>query len=422
MLVTLMVTVKPRTGVTIMSLTDLAIRSAKPKDKPYKMADGGNLFLLVQPNGSKWWRYAYRFGGKQKLLALGAYPETSLAEAREKHTIARKQLSNNIDPNEAKKEAKRNVLLNMENNFEAVAREWHAQKCAVLEPRYAGFIWKRLEADIFPKLGSRPIRDITAPELLGVIRLIEKRGAIEVAHRAMKACGQIFMFGIATGRADRNPAADLQGALKTMKKENFAHLKEDELPEFLQKLEAYKGMRQNQLAVKLLMLTAVRTKELRGALWSEIDFDKAEWRIPAERMKMRRPHIVPLSEQSITILKELKLMNGNWKFVFPNPYKPVKSMSENGVLNVIYRMGYRGRTTGHGFRHTFSTILNEQNFNADHIERQLAHVETNKVRGVYNHAEYMPERRKMMQHWANHLDHLREKSGQVISMKAAKKA
>ncbi len=387
-----------------MRLTDLAIRNAKPKDKPYKLADGGNLFLLVQPNGSKWWRYAYRFHGKQKLLALGSYPEATLAEAREKHAAAHKQVANGIDPSEVKKEAKRTAMLNAENSFESVAREWHEKKCNVLQPRYAGFLLRRLEADIFPKLGYRPIKDITPPELLGVIRLIEKRGAIEVAHRALKACGLIFMYGIATGRAEHNPAADLQGALKTMKKEHFAHLKEDELPEFLQKLETYQGMRQCQLAVKLLMLTFVRTVELRGALWSEIDFDKAEWRIPPERMKMRRPHIVPLSKQAILILKELKLMNGNWDFVFPNPYKPVKCMSENGVLNVIYRMGYKGRVTGHGFRHTASTILNEQGFNRDHIERQLAHVETNKVRGVYNHAEWLPQRRKMMQTWADYLD------------------
>ena len=387
-----------------MPLSDLAIRNAKPKTKAYKITDGGGLFLWIQPNGGKWWRYRYRFAGKQKLLALGTYPDVSLAEARDRHAEARKTLSANIDPNEAKKEEKRTVLLNSENSFESVARDWHTTKSHNWEPRYAGFIIKRLEADVFPKLGSRPIKDITAPELLSVLRLIEKRGALEMAHRAMKACGQIFMYGIATGRADRNPAVDLQGAMKTAKKENFAHLKDSDLPEFLQKLEVYKGFRQNQLALKLLILTFVRTAELRGALWSEIDFDKSEWRIPAERMKMRRPHIVPLSHQAITILKELQLMNGNWQYVFPNPYKPIKSMSENGVLNVIYRMGYRGRTTGHGFRHMASTLLNENNFNPDHIERQLAHVETNKIRGTYNHAEYLPERRKMMQWWADYID------------------
>jgi len=384
-------------------LTDMLLRNARPKDKAYKLSDGGGLFLQVQPNGNKLWRYGYRFFGKQKLLALGAYPETGLAEAREKHAVAHKQVANGIDPSEAKKDAKRTALLNAANSFESVAREWHEKKCNVLQPRYAGFILRRLEADIFPKIGSRPIKNITVPELLSVLRLIEKRGAVETAHRAMKACGQIFMYGIATGRAERNPAADLQGALQPIKTGHFAYLKEDELPEFLQKLEVYQGMRQCQLAVKLLMLTFVRTAELRGALWSEIDFDKAEWRIPAERMKMKRPHIVPLSKQAVIILKELKLMNGGWQFVFPNPYKPIKCMSENAALNVIYRMGYKGRVTGHGFRHTATTILNEQGFNRDHIERQMAHVE-GKVRGVYNHAEWLPARRKMMQHWANYLD------------------
>lgn len=393
-----------------MPLTDLAIRNAKPKDKAYKLFDGGGLFLWIQPNNSRWWRYEYRYLGKRKLLALGTYPEVSLSEVRESHNAARKTLAANIDPNEAKKEAKRKLLINAANSFETVAREWHDNKSAVWEPRYAGFVLKRLEADIFPKLGKRPIKDISAPELLAVLREIERRGALEVAQRAMKACGQIFMYGIATGRAERNPAADLQGALKTAKKENFAHLKESELPEFLRQLEIYQGMHQNKLAVKLLLLTFVRTTELRGALWSEIDLDKAEWRIPAERMKMRRPHIVPLSTQAILILKELKLMNGSWPFVFPNPYKPVKCMSENGVLNVLYRMGYRGRTTGHGFRHTASTVLNEHGFNRDHIERQLAHVETNKVRGAYNHAEYLPERRKMMQWWSDYLDSAKEKN------------
>lgn len=387
-----------------MSLTDVAIRNAKPRAGAYKISDGKGLFLLVQPNGSRLWRYAYRFDGKQKLLALGSYPETGLAEAREKHREAHKQVGNGIDPNEAKKAARRERQLNTETTFESVARDWHATKCHTLQPRYAGFVLRRLEADIFPKLGSRPIRDITAPELLSVIKLIEKRGALEVAQRALKVCGQIFMFGIATGRADRNPAADLHGALKTAKKEHFPHLQDHELPEFLQKLEDYQGMQQYQLATKLLALTFVRTVELRGARWSEIDFDKAEWRIPAERMKKRRPHIVPLSKQALLILKELKLMNGSWEFIFPNPYRPIKCMSENGILSVIYRMGYKGKVTGHGFRHTASTILNEHGFNRDHIERQLAHVEDNKVRGVYNHAEYLPDRRKMMQWWGDYLD------------------
>jgi len=217
---------------------------------------------------------------------------------------------------------------------------------------------KRLESDLFPKLGDRPIKDIDAPELLSVLRIIEKRGALELANRAMQYCSQIFMYGIATGRVGRNPAADLKGPLKTHVKKNYAHLKEVELPDFLQKLEAYDGELQTKLAVKMLMLNFVRTTELRGAEWAEIDLEKAEWRIPAARMKMRRGHIVPLSRQVVEGLKELQTLNGKWKFVFPNPHKPIKHMSENAVLYALYRMGYHTRTTGHGFRHTASTILN----------------------------------------------------------------
>ncbi len=386
-------------------LTDIAVKSAKPGKSVKKLSGGNGLALLVYPNGSKYWAYRYRYLGKEKSLSLGVYPEVSLAEARLKLIDARKLVSDGQDPSETRKAVKRQALVSAENNFEIIAREWIAAKSAAWTPRYTGFLNKRLENDLFPKLGSRPIKDITAPELLSVIRIIEKRGALELANRAMQYCSQIFMYGIATGRVERNPATDLKGALKTHVKKNYAHLKEIELPEFLEKLEAYDGNLQTKLAVKLLMFTFVRTTELRGATWDEIDLDKAEWRIPAERMKMRRGHIVPLSKQAVAALKELKLLNGQWKYVFPNPHKPIKHMSENAVLYALYRMGYHNRTTGHGFRHTASTILNESGlFKGDAIERQLAHVQGNKVRGAYNHAEYLPERQKMMQWWADYLD------------------
>jgi len=405
MTVILAVTVKPQNGVTVMPLTDLAIRTAKPKGKAYKLYDGGGLYIGIQPNGSKWWRYEYRFAGKRKLLALGVYPEVSLAEARERHLEARKKLANYIDPNEVKKEAKRTLLINSGNSFEAIGREWLEAKRPGWTPRYAEYMLKRLEIDLFPKLGSRPIKDISAPELLSVIRIIENRGATELAQRALSYSGQIFMYGIATGRLDRNTANDLKGALKTHVKKSYTHLKEVELPEFIQTLACFKEITpQTKMALKLLLLTFVRTVELRGATWSEIDLDKAEWRIPAERMKMRRGHIVPLSKQALALLKELKLLNGRWQYLFPQEHKPVKSMSENTVLYALYRMGYKNRTTGHGFRHTASTILNEHGFNKDHIERQLAHVDENKIRGSYNMAEYLPQRRKMMQWWADYLD------------------
>jgi integrase len=391
-----------------MSLTDIKVRTAKPKDKPYRLADGNGLHLYLHPNGGKYWRMRYRWAGKEKQLALGVYPDIGLADARARCGEARKVLAHGGDPSETKKEVKREILVRHANSFESVAREWIDARGAAWTERYTGFLVSRLERDILPKLGTRPIKDITAPELLAVLRVIEKRGALELAQRAMQTCGQIFMYGIATGRADRNPAADLRGALKTHVKKNYAHLKEVDLPEFLQKLDAYDGSRQTKLAVQMLMHTFVRTTELRGATWDEIDFGKAEWRITAERMKMRRPHIVPLSKQVLEMLQELQQLNGTWQYVFPQEHKPIKHMSENAVLYALYRMGYHNRTTGHGFRHTASTILNENGFNADHIERQLAHVEGNKVRGAYNHAQYLPERRKMMQWWSNYVDGQRE--------------
>jgi integrase len=391
-------------------LTDIAIKRVKAGSRIKKLSDGNGLTLLVYPNASKYWAYRYRYLGKEKTLSLGIYPEVTLAEARLKLIDARKLIADGHDPSEARKASRRQAMVSAENNFEVVAREWIEAKSPAWTPRYTGFLIKRLENDLFPKLGSRPIKDITAPELLSVVRVIEKRGALELANRALQYCGQVFMYGIATGRAERNPASDIKGALKTHVKKHFAHLKSIELPEFLEKLKSYDGHPQTGLAVTLLMLTFVRTTELRGATWDEIDLDKAEWRIPAERMKMRRSHIVPLSRQAVVAFKELQRLNGQWKYVFPNPHKPIKHMSENAVLYALYRMGYHSRTTGHGFRHTASTVLNESGlFNSDVIERQLAHVQSNKVRGAYNHAEYLPERRKMMQWWADYLDEVAEK-------------
>ena len=386
-------------------LTDRAIKNAKPTDRIRKLSDGGGLTLVLYPNGSKYWVYRYRFLGKEKTLSLGIYPEVGLAEARSKLSEARKLVSNGEDPSETRKALKRLAMISAENSFEAIAREWLAAKTPGLVPRYAKYISRRLENDLFPKLGNRPIKDVAAPEVLSVLRIIEERGAADLANRALQYCGQVFLYAIATGRADRNPAADLKGALKTPVKKHFAHLKALDLPEFLEKVETYNGHLQTKLAMKLLLLTFVRTIELRGATWEEIDLDQAEWRIPASRMKMRRDHIVPLSRQAVAAFKELQRLNGQWKHIFPNTQNPVKHMSENAVLYALYRMGYHSRATGHGFRHTASTVLNESGrFHGDVIERQLAHVAGNKVRGIYNHAEYLPERRKMMQWWADYLE------------------
>ncbi len=384
-----------------MLLNDVKIRNAKAGAKAYKMADGDGMFLFVHPNGSKYWRFKYRFLGKEKLLAFGVYPEVSLADARERRANARKAVAAGNDPGEVKKENKRLSIINSENTFESIAREWHETNLHTWSPKHGANVIKRLEGDIFPKLGKRPIAELSAPELLSALRLVEKRGALDLTRTIAQYCGRIFAYGIATGRCDRNPATDLRGALKTPVTKHHAHLKAHELPEYLKKLEAYDGTHQTKLALKMLLLTFVRTTELRGMEWSEIDWDKAEWRIPAARMKMKDPHIVPLPPQAIAILRELQVMNGKRQHVFPNENRPITYISENTMLYALYRMGYHSRTTGHGFRATASTVLNENGFAPDVIERQLAHAERNKVRAAYNHAQYLPERKKMMKWWAD---------------------
>jgi integrase len=386
------------------SLSDAKVRNAKPRPKRYKLADGEGLFLLVMPSGSKYWRLKYFFGGKEKLLALGVYPDVNLADARERRAQARRVLAAGNDPAEVKKEAKRLEHFNSDKSFEVVAREWFDKCRHEWKPSSTATHSVRLERYLLPKLGRRPIAEITAPEVLAMLRIIEARGTLETARRVMQMCGKVFMYAIATGRAERNPVPDLRGALKSPVAKHYSSLRASELPEFLSKLESYDGTQQTRLALRFLLLTFVRTNELRGAQWTEIDWDKAEWRIPADRMKMKELHIVPLSHQAITVLRELEQQSGHRQYVFPNQHTPTAFMSENTILYALYRMGYHSRATGHGFRSTASTILNEHGFRADVIERQLAHSERNSVRAAYNHAQYLPERRKMMQWWADYLE------------------
>lgn len=384
-------------------LSDAKCRSASTKIKLLKLADEQGLYLWVYPDGRKYWRLRYWQHGKEKSLSLGVYPETGLKEARTKRDAERRKLNDGLDPSSERKAKKLRDKLSSENSFEAIAREWHASRSHTWTPKYTTTLLQRLEASIFKKIGSRPITEITAPELLSVLRIIESRGAHDLAHRVQQVCSQVFTYAIVTGRAERNPVNDLRGALKPVVSKHNAYLKAEDLPEFLQKMNAYDGA-QTRLAMKFLLLTFVRTGEMRGALWSEIDMKKAEWRIPAERMKMRDPHIVPLSKQAIDVLHELKPLTGHWEHVFPNQHKPKGQMSENTILYALYRMGYHGKSTGHGFRATASTILNEHGFKPDVIERQLAHAERNGVRKAYNHAQYLPERREMMQWWADYLE------------------
>jgi len=387
-----------------MKLTDKKIKALNPRDKQYKESDGRGMYLLVHPNGSKYWKLKYRINGKEKTLSIGLYPEVSLLEAREATNEAKKKIKEGTDPSQEKQLQKLLASSNCEDDFRSIAIDWHDNKKMQWTERHGTYVLRRIEADIFPILGNRPIREITAPELLAVIRLVEKRGAIDIAKRLLQTTGQIFRYGVSIGKVERDITQDLKGALKTRKKENYSYLKEDELPEFLTRLEAYDGEYQTKLGMKLLILTMVRTIELRGAKWSEINLDEKIWKIPSERMKMRKEHWIPLSNQAIEIFRELKNVTGSYEFVFPNRNKPKSFMSNNTLLYALYRLGYHSRATVHGFRATTSTILNEKGFNRDYIETQLAHSESNGSRASYNHAQYLEPRREMLQWWADYLD------------------
>lgn len=392
-----------------MKLTAKAIENARPRDKIYRMFDGGGLYFEVTPSGGTYWRLKYRYMGKEKRMAFGVYPDVGLAEAREKRYAARKLLEQGVDPNEKKKVEKLERIKDYENNFEALAREWHQNRQHAWQPKHAENILRRLEAHMFPAIGARPIKDITPPELLAAIYPIENEGKHELAHRMLQTCGQIYRYGIATGRATHNITADLRGALRPVRSKNFAHLSEKQLPVFLKELDKYdtdyNGNVLTKLAFKFLILTFVRSGEIRGALWSEINWDKKEWRIPAERMKMKSPHIVPLCRQSLSLLKQIHDITGNsyGAHLFPSQQSPRKVMSENTFLKAIDKMGYKGITTAHGFRATASTILNENGFPPDHIERQLAHCERDQIRAAYNHADFLQDRHVMMQWWGDYL-------------------
>ena len=393
-----------------MSLTDPAIRNAKPGEKPIKLADEKGLYLLIVPAGGKWWRLDYRFAGKRKTLSMGTYPEVSLKEARDKRDDARKQLAQGIDPGETRKAMKAAQSAEADT-FEVVAREWHTKFSPTWTPEHGERIIRRFERDIFPWMGKRPIREITAPELLAALRRIESRGALDTAHRAHQNCGQVFRYAVATGRADRDPSGDLRGALPPVRDKHHASITDPKgIGELLRAIDDYRGSFVTQCAMRLAPLVFVRPGELRSAEWSEFDFDKAEWRIPGEKMKMRDPHIVPLSTQAAAILLELQPLTGRGRYVFPSARTPNgdRCMSENAVLAALRRLGYtKDEMTGHGFRSMASTLLNEQGWHRDAIERQLAHTERNAVRAAYNYAKHLPERRKMMQAWADYLDGLK---------------
>ncbi|HCT7630511.1 TPA: tyrosine-type recombinase/integrase [Citrobacter koseri] len=386
-----------------MKLTARQVETAKPKDKSYKLSDGGGLYLEVTTSGSRYWRLKYRYGGKEKRLAFGVYPEVSLAEARDKRDVAKKVIAAGNDPGEIKKAEKIAQKISFENTFEAIAREWHQHKADRWSLRYRDEILDTFEKDIFPYTGRRPIVDMKPMDWLEILRRIEKRGALEKMRKVRQRCGEVYRYAIVTGRAEYNPVSDLATALATPKKTHFPFLTAEELPHFIKDLAGYTGSVITKTATQIIMLTGVRTQEMRFACWKDIDFEKKLWEIPAEVMKMKRPHIVPLSDQVVALFESLKPITGLYPLVFIGRNDRTKPISKESVNQVIELLGYKGRLTGHGFRHTMSTILHEEGFNTAWIETQLAHVDKNAIRGTYNHAQYLEGRREMMQWYSDYL-------------------
>jgi integrase len=403
-----------------MALTDAACRTSKPGEKTYKLSDAGGLQLWIHPSGSRTWRLAYRFEGKQKMLSLGTYPTLSLAFARERREDCRRLLKSGTDPaaklehSAAASEADPAKPRAEDRRFRTVAKLWFD---AVSDPwveAHKERIWSRMEHDVFTQIGDRHIADLNPPDILALIRKVEARGALDVSRRIRQSIGAVFRYAIAEGWRETNPAADIGAALKARPKvKHFAALKERDLPGFLRKLEAYDGDEFTRTALQLTIQTMVRTNETRFAQWSEFeDLDGANplWRIPAARMKMQREHMVPLATQTVKLVKSLKRRSGNYAHLFPAPTK-AGVISQNTMIFALYRMGYHSRATVHGFRRTASTMLNENNWNGDWIEKQLAHDENDDVRAAYNAAEYLPGRREMVQWWCDRLDELRHKVG-----------
>jgi integrase len=391
-----------------MPLTDTAIRKTKPGTKPIKLFDERGLFLLVTPNGGKWWRFRFMFDGKEKLLSLGTYPDISLKDARDRRDEARKLLANGINPSENRKIQKSARADRIANSFEVVGREWFAKYSAVWVENHGDRIIRRFERDIFPWIGGRPIAEITAPELLEVVRRIENRGALETAHRALGNCGQVFRYAIATGRAVRDPSGDLRGALPPVKGTHFAATTEpSRVAEILRAMDGYEGTLTVRCALRLAPLVFVRPGELRNAQWADIDLDTAEWRYTVT--KTNTPHIVPLSRQAVEVLRELHPLTGSSHFVFPSARSYSRPMSDNAVLAALRRLGIdKEEMSGHGFRAVARTILDEVlGVRPDYIEHQLAHAVRDPNGRAYNRTAHLPERRKMMQQWADYLDKLK---------------
>ena len=400
-------------------LTAIQARNAKGKEKPYKLNDGKGLFLHIATSGKKTWRYRYELPpGKESTFVIGEYPVLSLEGARAERVALREMVKAGINPAEARRHEKQAVIeaqeeakKEVENSFEAIALDWHWHQKDRWTAGHAEAVIKCLQRYAFESFGGLQVDRVTPPMVLEVIRDIEAKGSLEMASKTLQRIGAVFRFAIQTGRATYNPAADMRGALKAKKVEHHKMISPDDLPEFLKALTAGDIHTTTKSAIQFTILTAARSGEVRGAIWKEIDLEKRLWSIPAERMKMRSPHTVPLSQQALAILNRMKIFHGDGGLVFPGIHYPEKPLSENTMLYALYRIGYHSKATMHGFRALFSTIANEVGFNPDAIERQLAHREKNAVRAAYHRSEYMPERIKMMQWWADYLQKLERERG-----------
>lgn len=403
-----------------MALTDTACKKASCSEgkAQQRYPDAQSLYLEVRANGGKYWFWKYRFHGKEKRLALGVYPEVSLKQARVDREEARATLKAGTDPVQQRQDKKLTARLKSETTFEGVARAWWAQWKTNRSPRHAEYVIRRLEADVFPAIGGKPIQDVTAPQLLALAKKIEARGAVDIAKRAYQVSGQVLRYAVAHGLIERNPAKDVRpgDALKPRTKTNFARVDARELPELMRKIMAYEGSTYTRFALQLIALTFVRTGELIAARWVEFDLDAAQWRVPAERMKKRRPHIVPLSRQALEVLGYLKEISTG-ELLFPGERDHETPMSNNTILGALYRMGYKGRMTGHGFRGVASTQLHEMGVRHDYIELQLAHQQEDETSAAYNHATYLRERAEMMQQWGDYLDAIK-RGDKVVPFKA----
>ncbi len=403
-----------------MPLTDITVRNAKPAAKQQKLSDSGGLYLLVHPNGSKYWRLKYRILGKEKVLTCGIYPQVTLSDARARRDEAKKLLANGQDPGEVKQVQKIAAQHQAANTFEAVAREWLGKKAAKQVTKTRDRNLRILEINIFPHIGKTPIDQVSPKALLTALHKMEQRGIVDSAHRALQLCGEVFRYAIATERAQADLSLVLKGALAPAKERHHASITDPKgVADLLRVIDGYEGAFLTRQALRLAPLVFVRPGELRNAEWSEIDLDAGEWRIAAHKMKMKVVHIVPLSTQAVQLLREIHQLNGDGKYVFPGLRSTDRPMSENTVNAALRRLGYeKEQMTGHGFRSMASTILHEQGWPHEAIERQLAHAERNKVSAAYNYAEHLPKRREMMQAWADYLDALKT-GAKVINIKGA---